>query len=156
MSVNFNKKEGNQMQHWSLTFIAVLPLALGACSTLAVGDTNTTAPEVKPDKSTIGYSTGNVKQTGDALQKGLTELFNCDGKLTYIPVPAFQTSNYTTVELEDGKPKVEVRSFPTDTDEINKLLPNLSMDVSSKEVSGGGKFLGFNTCLLYTSPSPRD
>lgn len=74
---------------------------------------------------------------------------NCDGDLRYVPVPAFQANDYTTIKLVGNTPTVTRVDFPTSTAEINKLLPNLSMDVSSEEVAGGGQVYWFKTDLNH-------
>ena len=81
--------------------------------------------------------------------KALTELMNCEGGLKYIPVPAFQATDYTDVKLVDNKAKVTRRAFPSDTAGINKLLPNLSMDVSSEEIKGDGQAYFFKADLSH-------
>lgn len=122
------------MRSWSRIIFAVLPLILGACSTLAVNS----AP-----LSTVITAPGSEPEQG----KALTELMNCEGGLRYIPVPAFQANDYTTVKLIGETPTVTRVAFPTDTVEINKLLPNLSMDMSSENVSGEGQAFWFNKDL---------
>lgn len=124
------------MRPWSKTALVVLPLMLSACSTIAANS----AP-----LSTVITLPGDGAEQG----KALTELMSCDGDLRYIPVPAFQANDYTTVQLVSNTPTVTRVAFPSDTAEINKLLPNLSMDVSSEEIAGGGQVFGFNTGLTH-------
>lgn len=124
------------MRPWSRIASAVLPLILSACSTLAANS----AP-----LSTVITLPGDGAEQG----KALTELMSCDGDLRYIPVPAFQANDYTTVKLVSNTPTVTRIAFPSTTAEINKLLPNLSMDVSSEEITGGGQVFWFNTGLNH-------
>lgn len=115
---------------------AVLLLVLSACSTVAGNHEPETTSSVMP---------GNGGEQGEAL----TELMQCDGGLRYIPVPAFQAHDYTTVTYDSDPPAVTRKQFPTSTEEINKLLPNLSMDVSSQEVAGGGQAFWFKSDLNH-------
>lgn len=124
------------MRPWSGIVSAVLLLMLSACSTL---------PGNPEPKSTIPVQPGGGGEQGEAL----SELMQCDGGLRYIPVPAFQAHDYTTVTFNSDSPAVTREPFPTGTDEINKLLPNLSMDVSSQEVAGGGQAFWFKTDLNH-------
>ncbi|MBU2641618.1 MAG: hypothetical protein KJ889_07435 [Gammaproteobacteria bacterium] len=124
------------MRPWSGIVSAVLPLILSACSTL---------PASSAPLSTVIALPGDGAEQG----KALTELMRCDGDLRYIPVPAFQANDYTTVKLVSNTPTVTREAFPTTTAEINKLLPNLSMDVSSEEVEGGGQVYWFKTDLNH-------
>ena len=124
------------MQPWSRIVSAVLPLILSACSTIAANSV---------PLSTVIALPGDGAEQG----KALTELMSCDGDLRYIPVPAFQANDYTTVKLVNNTPTVTRIAFPTSTTEINKLLPNLSMDVSSEEVGGGGQVFWFKTDLNH-------
>lgn len=124
------------MRPLSIIVYGVLPLVLSACSTLAANpaplSTVVTLPESKAEQG-----------------KALTELMSCDGGLRYIPVPAFQAIDYTTVKLVSNTPTVTRVAFPSSTDEINKLLPNLSMDVSSEELGGDGQALWFKSGLNH-------
>lgn len=124
------------MRPWFQIASVVLPLTLGGCSTLAA--------------DSVPFSTV-ITLPGDGAEQGkaLTELMSCDGDLKYIPVPAFQANDYTNVELVSSTPKVTRQAFPKGTAEINKLLPNLSMDVSSQEVSGGGQVYWFKSDLNH-------
>lgn len=111
----------------------IIALATSACSTFPVERVN---PSVLPVDG---------PEQGDAL----SELINCEGGLRYIPVPAFQANDYTSVNLINGKPTVARTAFPASTDEINKLLPNLSMDVSTEDVEGGGQAFVFKADLKH-------
>lgn len=122
------------MQPLSGIVLAVLLLTISACSTL---------PGNPPTEKIIPVKLGEGGEQGEAL----TELMQCDGGLRYIPVPAFQAHDYTTVTFDSGSSVVTRKSFPTSTEEINKLLPNLSMDVSSREVEGGGQAFWFKSDL---------
>ena len=86
------------MRPLSTIVSAVLPLILSACSTLAANpaplSTVVTLPESKAEQG-----------------KALTELMSCDGGLRYIPVPAFQANDYTTVKLVSNTPTVNSPVF---------------------------------------------
>lgn len=58
----------------------------------------------------------------------------CNGKLDYVPWPALSAENYTAYIVENGTVKKEIREWPTSTDEVSKLLPNISTQVS--KISG--------------------
>lgn len=121
---------------------AFLALLLGACSTV---------PAISAPKSfistptTISTTTGGGKEAGEEI----TELMNCEGDLKYIPVPAFQANDYSTVKMVGSTHTVTHAQFPTDTTAVNKLLPNLSMDVSSEVVEGGGQAFTFKSDVHY-------
>jgi hypothetical protein len=102
----------------------VFVMALSACSTLPANS------EPQAVQSTVPDAQGNA----------LTELMNCDGDLKYIPVPAFEAKDYTTIKMVGGAATPTRVDFPSNTAEVNKLLPNLSMDVSNEEVDGGVSF----------------
>lgn len=127
--------KGFHMRSWSRIVFAVLPLIVGGCSTIA-----NPVP-----LSAIIAAPGDVPEQGRAL----TELMNCEGDLRYIPVPPFQANDYTVVQLVGGIPTVTRMPFPTDTNAINRLLPNLSMDVSTGEIAGGGQAFWFKTDLTH-------
>jgi hypothetical protein len=102
----------------------VFVFALSACSTLPANS------EPQGLQSTVL----------DAQGKAITELMNCDGGLKYIPVPAFEAKDYTTIKMVGTTPTPTRVDFPSTTADVNKLLPNLSMDVSNEEVDGGVSF----------------
>jgi len=84
--------------------------------------------------------------TAGVLQaKAVAELMACNGTLEYIPVPAFEMKEYTVINRSGPPPFVKPEKFPVSTADINKLLPNLSMDVSNREVVGGGEAFLFKS-----------
>jgi hypothetical protein len=102
----------------------MIVMALNACSTLPANSESLTT------KSTLPV----------AQAEALKELMNCDGDLKYIPVPAFEANDYTSVKLDGNTITTTRLAFPASTAEVNKLLPNLSMDVSNEQVEGGVSF----------------
>lgn len=54
----------------------------------------------------------------------------CNGKLEYIPWPAFSANNYTDVRIVNGRPEKKAANWPSTAAEVNKLLPNIATQVT--------------------------
>lgn len=117
-------------------FATLIMVTLSACSILP----RSTMPIPSAQKSAL---------PDDTEGKALTELMNCDGTLKYVPVPTFQANDYTTTSLVGSTPTVTRVAFPTTTADVNKLLPNLSMDVSNEEVAGDGQAYLFKSDVKH-------
>lgn len=80
----------------------------------------------------------------DVQKKSVDELLNCKTALEYLPVPEFEAWDYTVFKA-DGNGNVVAQSEyfdHTKPDDINKLLPNISMDVNVRDLGVDGK-VGF-------------
>lgn len=60
----------------------------------------------------------------------------CDGLTVYEPLPAFPAANYQDVATVDGKITPIHKDWPKKNDEVNKLLPNISSEISVKDIKG--------------------
>jgi len=72
----------------------------------------------------------------------------CSGTTLYRPVPAFPSSNYQEIKIDgSGKVIAKPESWPNENEKKNKLLPNISTEISVQDdyVSAGlGSFASGN------------
>ncbi len=62
----------------------------------------------------------------------------CDGKLEYVPWPAFSAPNYTVIDMTKAKPVKTTLAWPNTADAINKLLPNIATQVTTRIDNASG------------------
>ena len=105
----------------------MFPLKISSAIALLMPIHNLFAIEIQD----LANTTNSVISSGIFAEKGNTDSpFSCNSGLEYIPLPAFSVPNYSSIQIEsDGKIKRITQNWPTDTRQINKLLPNIATQV---------------------------
>ena len=143
----------------SFLYISVLTLLLSKAS-IAQDDVYPAAKQSK--KTAITNATVHVGN-GNVIENG-TVVFD-NGKITYAGAAAGAPSAETTIDAKGkhvypgiilpasnlGLQEISGVRGSTDVNEIGELNPSVRSIVAYKAES-----IVTNTCLLYTSPSPRD
>lgn len=95
-------------------------LLLAACA-----QTNFPSPQTdtKPTKTTAVITEGNSSSP-----------LTCDGITVYRPLPAFPASNYQEISTNNGKITATHKAWPSTNAEVNKLLPNISSEISVEKL----------------------
>lgn len=91
-----------------------------------------------------GIATGavEIKTTSPDLTNNKSPLA-CSGKLKYLPWPAFSAENYTKYSVQNGAVLKTPKNWPTTPNEVNKLLPNISTQITKISKDDEVKAAGF-------------
>jgi hypothetical protein len=125
------------------TFLAAffVTLFLSGCTTVSA----TSKPVGENgEKSIFPGSDNPLGKSSVVIPEGAASesILSCKSKeVEYIPIPAVPAAGYTDIEIDPvlKKSKAVTKPWPTDPIKVNKLLTNISTNISqsSRKVSGG-------------------
>jgi len=130
--------------------LAILSLTL----VLLAGCTTVPSSAAANEPTTVNASDAKVK-TYTLPTQSSSSILSCPSKrVDYYPVPALPTGGYTVIGIDAaGKPQPSAKNWPDKAEDVNKLLTNISTDISMSElggsVSGGPIFSGSHSSKQY-------
>jgi hypothetical protein len=81
-----------------------------------------------------------VKAVVAPAGSGTQSILSCESnRIEYTPIPALPAGGYTRIKIENNKANSVLEAWPSTPTEVNKLLTNISTNItqSSKDASGG-------------------
>lgn len=134
-------------------------LTLGACSAIPNGESGDNGVSqhnsvARIDQTQSGGASANSRArysavvafpgvaSGVAANAAATteSILSCSSKkIDYTPIPPLPAGGYTTVRLNaDGKQRVVYQDWPATPKDVNKLLTNISTNITLSEENGSG------------------